>query len=591
MSHKIGIYVRVSTEEQAQVIDGSIDNQQHRLKAFIDFKIAQEKSWGKLVESYIDDGFSAKDTRRPAYQRMMKDLKAGKINLILVTDISRLSRNIHDFCILLKELEKQKSKFLSIKEQFDTSTPAGEMMIYNMINLAQFERKQTSERVSMNFHSRAMRGLLNGSAAILGYDKDPTNTGKFIVNEEESVWVRKIFEMYLKMGSTFKIAKELNLNGIKPKAASRKFIANIDHHKWNANSVHSLLRSLHYIGKREVNKANKNEDQEQLKPWHRYQVVDASWPGIVSEDVFYQVQKLLEETHLKDAKRTKNSEKRFFLLSGVIKCKECGKSLIGEAAHGKNLVHRYYSHKRIPGVDMKCSNKRVRANDIEDAIINHLDKVLLKAGYLDIVEMNIKNSLKVQRKDFMAIKISIDGQISQLSTEIDQVFKLQLGMASESAGSTLIREKLDELANRRNLLIQQKEQIVHDLQIEQEISDAKSYIEDNALMFKKGFKKSTPIVQRRLFQRLFSSIYLTPVGGLEAFYHLSENDGPNGQKQNELVEADKKSASTFVSQLDPEIFLKSGRSDMYPVASSLGIRSGGPYRTRICDLYHVKVAL
>lgn len=97
------------------------------------------------METYLDDGISAKDTNRPAFQRMMKDLRKGKINLILVTDLSRLSRNIMDFCVLLEELRTYKAQFLSIKEQFDTTTAAGEMMVFNMINLAQFERKQTSE--------------------------------------------------------------------------------------------------------------------------------------------------------------------------------------------------------------------------------------------------------------------------------------------------------------------------------------------------------------------------------------------------------------------------------------------------------------
>ena len=115
MRHKIGIYVRVSTEEQAQVADGSIESQQHRIKSFIDIKRLQEKDWGKVVDTYIDDGYSAKSTNRPAYQRMIRDLKLGKINLILITDLSRLSRNISDFCELYKELGKYKANFLSIK--------------------------------------------------------------------------------------------------------------------------------------------------------------------------------------------------------------------------------------------------------------------------------------------------------------------------------------------------------------------------------------------------------------------------------------------------------------------------------------------
>ena len=98
---------------------------------------------------------------------MMSDIRKGKINFILVTDFARLSRNLLDFCVLQNDLVKYGSKFLSMKEQFDTSTAAGEMMILNVMNLAQFERKQTSERVTMNFRSRATRGLRSGGAPVL----------------------------------------------------------------------------------------------------------------------------------------------------------------------------------------------------------------------------------------------------------------------------------------------------------------------------------------------------------------------------------------------------------------------------------------
>lgn len=100
----------------------------------------------------------------------MSDLRKGKVDLILVTDISRPSRNISDFSEILKTLQDHDSSFLSMKEQFDTSTPAGKMMLYNMINLAQFEREQTAERVALGCHARAMRGLLNGGHEVLGFD-------------------------------------------------------------------------------------------------------------------------------------------------------------------------------------------------------------------------------------------------------------------------------------------------------------------------------------------------------------------------------------------------------------------------------------
>jgi site-specific DNA recombinase len=116
---------------------------------------------------------------------MLDDIRSGRINLILVTEISRLSRNNFDFSSLIRELDQCRAKLLSVKEQFDTSTPAGEMMVNFMVTLAQFERKQTSERVKLNFHSRALHGLRNGSRIILGYDPVEGSPGKYAVNEEK----------------------------------------------------------------------------------------------------------------------------------------------------------------------------------------------------------------------------------------------------------------------------------------------------------------------------------------------------------------------------------------------------------------------
>ena len=114
--------------------------------------------------------------------------------MILVTDLSRLSRSIRDFCGLLDLFKETKAKFLSLKEQFDTSSAAGEMMLFNMINLAQFERRQISERVSMNFHSRALRGLRNGGSAVLGFTIDPTNKSVMKIQEEDAKLVKVIFD-------------------------------------------------------------------------------------------------------------------------------------------------------------------------------------------------------------------------------------------------------------------------------------------------------------------------------------------------------------------------------------------------------------
>lgn len=120
-SYKIGIYVRVSTEEQAENPEGSIKSQEHRLREFVKHKNSFEP-FGEIVEFYCDAGISAKDTNRPAFQRMMDDVRAKKINMILITELSRLTRSIRDFANLVEMLDQLECQIYSLKDQFDSST-------------------------------------------------------------------------------------------------------------------------------------------------------------------------------------------------------------------------------------------------------------------------------------------------------------------------------------------------------------------------------------------------------------------------------------------------------------------------------------
>lgn len=181
---RIGVYLRVSTDDQVNVFEGSLESQKYRTDEFVRFKNSQSREpWGEIVDYYVEEGVSAGTTNRPEYQRLMADIRKGRVNMILVSDLTRLSRNLLDFCNLINELEKHKASYLSMKEQFDTSTPIGRMIVYIIIALGQFERETTSERVSINCHTRAVKGFLNGGPAPLGYDKHPENKSVLIVNE------------------------------------------------------------------------------------------------------------------------------------------------------------------------------------------------------------------------------------------------------------------------------------------------------------------------------------------------------------------------------------------------------------------------
>lgn len=548
MQHKIGIYVRVSTEEQAQVADGSIESQQHRINAFIDIKRHQEKGWGKVVETYVDDGYSAGSTNRPAYQRMIRDLKNGKITLILVTDLSRLSRNISDFCDLYKELGKYKANFLSIKEQFDTSTPIGEMMVFNMVNLAQFERKQTSERISMNFHSRAMRGLVNGGSPLLGYDRDPSNPGKRIVNEDEAELVKKIFRMYDEGQSQNAIADQLTHDCEKRKDLGSKKYRHIKDGRWTLNAVQNILKNYAYVGKREVNIGNKNEKQEYLKAWQQYQIVPAAWDAIISEKLFARVQVRMTEAHQKERKRFDDGERRAFLVSGSIRCGHCGMALIGQSAHGKTKVHRYYGHRQVVGEKISCPIKRFSAVEIENAVLRHLDTILSEPGYLDQIERNIEQSVGVDKKATQHKIESLKKAIEKTEKEIDSIFKLVTNMDSGTAGADLIQDKLQKLAEKKKTLEQELRLVIQAEETAGQVETARSHIEANAKAIKQSLKKAKPHLQKKLLSALFQNLVVTDTG-IKVFYHLAESKNLIGTIVKTKKPSEKNSDGDFISSL------------------------------------------
>lgn len=542
MPHKIGYYIRVSTDEQAQVIEGSLDSQKHRLNSYIDIKNLQETNWGKLIETYVDEGFSAKDTKRPAYQKMMRDIRAGKINLILVTDLSRLSRNILDFCLLLEDLKKHNAKFLSMKEQFDTSTPAGEMMVFNMINLAQFERKQTSERVSQNFHARAQRGLLNGGGVILGYDKAPDNCSTYFVNEQEADDVRRIFEIFIEEGSCPKTIARLNENGIKPKANYKRKNRAANRGIWHRQTLIGLLTNVAYVGKRDINKANKDKDQDTLKTYERSQIVKASWPAIVDQSTFDEAQKIIQVAHFAQTERLSKKETRVFFLTGLLRCAECGAPYFGAASHGKNKPHRYYRHRHLVGDTLDCTTKRIRADELEGDVLRYLERYLREKGYLDSIEGKIELASDNKLSEYVKRLQGVKQKIHDTDTAIGATFQLHREM-NVPDGIEMVKQELLKLSETKKAYAHEAMELEAFIETQPKPKEIRQKMEKGLVEFKTLWSKSTGSQKKRLISALFDGLimYGDKLGVIPPM-----NNG-NGQNENGT-----QSKNQSVSALNPK---------------------------------------
>ena len=523
MKYHCAIYKRVSTEERAQTIEGSLDSQEHRLKQFVEFKNMSQAGWGNVVDIYSDEGLSAKDTKRPAFQRMMRDVRKGRVNLILVTDLSRLSRNILDFCLLLEELKKYNAKFLSLKEQFDTSTPAGEMMVFNMINLAQFERKQTAERVSLNFHSRAMRGLRNGGALLLGYKPDPENKSRLLVDETEAESVRKLFKLFLSQGTVGKMLNCPEIKNIKPKVHSGRAYNRVNAGTWTRTTLYQLLRNPSYIGVREINKKNEGKDPDHLQPYQRYQKVKASWTAIVDDITFGKVQKALDEIQRLERERLSHTHERPFIATGFLFCKECGRPLMGASATGANEVHRYYAHRHIDGQKVTCQVKRHRADDIEQTIVQHILETLKDEAHFATVIEKVKNTDSSDVQQHKRDRSRLQAEIGNMDRDIDFLIRetresVDLGMAR------IYREKIQNFSLAKTQKENELSTVSEKLAQAEDVSDSAESLREALDEIHSGFKKATSSVKKRLLRRMLARVDVTPTT-LELFYRSAATSG------------------------------------------------------------------
>ncbi|MBL7545956.1 MAG: recombinase family protein [Bdellovibrionaceae bacterium] len=323
---RVGIYIRVSTEEQARIQDSSLVSQKNRLIEYVEFQNKREANWGTLVEIYCDEGKSAKNMKgRSEFLRMLTDVKTGRINLVDATELSRLNRNIKDFCEVWELLKDRKASFVTLRENFDTTTASGEMMVFNLINYAQYERKQTSERISANWLSRSKRGLWNGGTIPLGYDRNQKNKAELIVNEMEAASVRKIFEVFLEQETVRKTQAAITELGIRNKSYTNKHGLEKGGKAFSVDTLQSLLTNKAYIGIKELrHKAGSSED------------IKAVWPAIIDKDIFQKVQERLSKN--KNRYKPESWKVYPFPLTELVQCGECGKSLGGKSGTGPHFA-------------------------------------------------------------------------------------------------------------------------------------------------------------------------------------------------------------------------------------------------------------
>ncbi len=423
-TRKCALYARVSTFKQAMVEEGSLDTQLDLMRKRIEMENQAdlENRW-EVVDEYREEGASAKNLDRPEFKRLLADIEQGKVELVLVVKLDRITRSIRDFYDLMEVFRKYGVEFVSLREKFDTTTAMGEFTMNLHLSIAQLERKQTAERTSATMNYRASRGLSNGGH-ILGYKSDTKRKGHLEIVPEQAKTVREHFyKKCVELGSACAVHRYLMKMGIKrPEYTSRRGKKH-GGTPYNVPAVIRILTNKKYIGLIEYNG----------------EVFQGQHDSIIDEQLFNEVQGILARNReIPNPKRDKRTHT--FLLQGLLRCGRCGSMMTPRwgTGRGKELYFYYECVKRSKSQKLECDTRYLPAPAIESFAIEQLKQAVineeeikyiiekanrLRNTTLNDIEIDIANTKKslqgIENKIRNIVQIVEDGgDFSSLKTQL-----------------------------------------------------------------------------------------------------------------------------------------------------------------------------
>ena len=343
---RCAIYTRKSTEHGLELEFNSLDAQRDACEAYIKSQASQ--GWRALPQHYDDPAYSGGNLDRPALQRLLKDIDAGRIDVIVVYKIDRLTRSLADFAKLVEAFDAKSISFVAVTQQFNTTTSMGRLTLNVLLSFAQFERELSSERVRDKVAASRRKGKWTGGTVPLGYDAEDK---KLVANKAEAETVRYIFKRYSELKSIGKLIDDLDNKGLVTKRRHTKVTKFNGGISFTYGPLAHLLKNRVYVG----------------ETHHGGEWFDGEHRGIVDRQLFDRVQELLRSKA--QGRRIKPSDSGALLRGKLFDDKG---NLMGPSFSSKNGVrYRFYvSSALLRGRKASVGSVgRVAAPEIERAVL------------------------------------------------------------------------------------------------------------------------------------------------------------------------------------------------------------------------------
>jgi DNA invertase Pin-like site-specific DNA recombinase len=419
---RAAIYTRKSTSAGLEQEFNSLDAQRDACEGYI--RSQAHAGWRVVPEAYDDGGFTGANIERPAFQRLLADAEAGRIDVVVVHRVDRLSRSLLDFAAVMDRFNRHGVAFVSVTQNFSTASAMGRLTLNMLMSFAEFEREMICERTRDKIAASRRRGKWTGGRLPYGY---AVRDKKLVVNRVEALVVKEAFYAYLATRSLLGVIRALNEKGCAPRTqtARRK--------GWRTDHVLRMLRSPVYAGLLESGGELHEAEHEALVP----------------RETWERVQALLGARH-DDSKPEARTRNPGYLLVGLLRCGSCGAAMTPATARAHGKQYRYY---RCATRDKQgrnaCPSRPLPAQALEGFVVDRIREATTgpagRALAADVVAA-IRAKVDHEREDLAVERRGLPGRIAHAAAEKARLAR-NLQRTRNAALRAVIEDQIGHLAD------------------------------------------------------------------------------------------------------------------------------------------------